>query len=235
MTYVQTAQLIDTIASKFFIPRGAFLECRVAVQVMMLPDPLFQQLFVQLALDLNVSPADLIKTFFDHVVMTHFVVRPCFNRISLKLEVKEPKFKQTTSRTQSATSLDFQNNFSTALVDALTSSSRENLDFADNAQLCKAVNQHFLKHGQVEIWRKVGEKFPEKNPQQLRDYYQKSFQRCMFQECISSQDKQLLCRLIDEMTGQKPSLIAERFFETVGTEKYFKRNIIMYVVNRRQM
>ncbi|CAL6084288.1 Hypothetical_protein [Hexamita inflata] len=110
----------------------------------------------------------------------------------------------------------------------------ESLIFQTNDQLCKAVNQYFKQHNQVEFWRIVGNIISEKNCQQLRDYYQKSFQKCMFQECISVQDKSLLCKLIDQMTGQKPSEVAQRFLQTVGIDKYFKRNIIMYVINRRQ-
>ncbi|CAL5992189.1 Hypothetical_protein [Hexamita inflata] len=234
MNSTQNSQLVDTIAKQFYVPRGAFLEYRVALQVMMLPDQLFQQLFVQLALELNASPAELTKIFFDQIVMKHLVTSSNYIDLSLKLDVKEPRFKQNTSRTQSVTSLEFQNRFAAALVDALAFAQGKVTIFQDNAQLCKAVNQHLMQNGQVEFWKKVGKTITEKNGQQLRDYYQKSFLRLMYQECISGQDKQLLCKLIDQMEGQKPSVIADRFFEAVGAEKYFKRNIIMYVVNRKQ-
>ncbi|CAL5972070.1 Hypothetical_protein [Hexamita inflata] len=234
MNSTQNSQLVDTIAKQFYVPRGAFLEYRVALQVMMLPDQLFQQLFVQLALEFNASPAELTKIFFDQIVMKYLVNQSSSLDLSLKLGVKELRFKQNTSRTQSVTSLEFQNRFADALVDALASAQGKVTMFEDNAQLCKAVNKHFMQNGQVEFWKKVGKKITEKNGQQLRDYYQKSFLRLMYQECISGQDKVLLCKLIDQMEGQKPSVIADRFFEAVGAEKYFKRNIIMYVVNRKQ-
>ncbi|CAL5993637.1 Hypothetical_protein [Hexamita inflata] len=234
MNTVQPRQLVDTIAKQFFVPRGAALECRVALQVMTLPDQLFQQLFVQLALELNASPAELTKTFFDRVVMHHLQTAQCPSSVTLKLEPKEPRFKQTTARAQSAASLDFQRRFAAALLDALSSCAGEALSFPDNAQLCKAVSQHFLQHGQAEFWKRVGKHISEKNGQQLRDYFQKSFLRCMYLECISGQDKLLLCRLIEQMEGQKPSAIADRFLEAVGADKYFKRNVIMYVVNRKQ-
>ncbi|CAL5982267.1 Hypothetical_protein [Hexamita inflata] len=234
MNTILPSQLVDTIVKQFYVPRGAALECRVALQVMTLPDQLFQQLFVQLALELNASPSELTKTFFDCIVMKHLQTSKCPSNVTLKLEPKEPRFKQAAARAQSAASLDFQHRFAAALVDALSSCTGEARSFQDNAQLCKAVSQHFLQHGQAEFWKRVGKQISEKNCQQLRDYFQKSFLRCMYPECISGQDKLLLCRLIEQMEGQKPSAIADRFLEAVGAEKYFKRNIIMYVVNRKQ-
>ncbi|CAL6069299.1 SANT/Myb_domain [Hexamita inflata] len=233
MYNIKPTQMVDTIAKQLFIPQGVGLEQRVAVQVMMLPDTIYGQLFIQLALELNASRAELNKTFFHQIVMKHLFLPSSSIDVTLKLETKEPKFRQNTSGTQSIASLDFQNKFSAALVEVLSSFEEEILSFQDNVQLCKAVNEHFTLNSQLEFWKKVATKISGKSCQQLRDYYQKSFLRCMFQECISSQDKVLLCNLINQMEGQKPSVIADRFFETVGTDKYFKRNVVMYIVNRK--
>ncbi|CAL6077644.1 SANT/Myb_domain [Hexamita inflata] len=233
MYNIKPTQMVDTIAKQLFIPQGVGLEYRVAVQVMMLPDTIYGQLFIQLALELNASWAELNKTFFHQIVMKHLFLPSSSIDVTLKLETKEPKFRQNTSGTQSIASLDFQNKFSAALVEVLSSFEEEILSFQDNVQLCKAVNEHFTLNSQLEFWKKVATKISGKSCQQLRDYYQKSFLRCMFQECISSQDKVLLCNLINQMEGQKPSVIADRFFQTVGTDKYFKRNVVMYIVNRK--
>ncbi|CAL6030405.1 SANT/Myb_domain [Hexamita inflata] len=234
MNKIQPTYLVDTIAKQLFVPQGAFLEYRVAVQVMVLPDTLYQQFFVQLALELNASRVELTKTFFHQIVMKHLLVPSSSIDITLKLETKEPRFRQNSSGTQSIASLAFQNKFTTGLIEVLASFQKVKSSFQDNAQLCKAVNEHFILNSQLEFWKKVATKISGKSCQQLRDYYQKSFLRCMFQECISSQDKVLLCNLINQMKGQKPSVIVERFFETVGTDKYFKRNVVMYIVNRKQ-
>ncbi|CAL6077598.1 SANT/Myb_domain [Hexamita inflata] len=226
-------QLVDAIAKQFFVLQGTFLEYRVALQVMMLPDMLFQQFFVQLALELNVTQAEIMKIFFDQVVMQNLVDKSSSINVTWTQKMCQPKFKQNTSGTQSIASLNFQNKFSAALVEVLSSFEEEILSFQDNVQLCKAVNEHFTLNSQLEFWKKVATKISGKSCQQLRDYYQKSFLRCMFQECISSQDKVLLCNLINQMEGQKPSVIADRFFQTVGTDKYFKRNVVMYIVNRK--
>ncbi|CAL6077327.1 Hypothetical_protein [Hexamita inflata] len=90
-----------------------------------------------------------------------------------------------------------------------------------------------LSNGEVGVFIPLTQSQQRQVNKVVRDYYQKSFLRCMFQECISSQDKVLLCNLINQMEGQKPSVIADRFFESVGTDKYFKRNVVMYIVNRK--
>ncbi|CAL5971028.1 Hypothetical_protein [Hexamita inflata] len=230
---IQPAMLVDTIANQFYIPNGIYLEYRVAIQVMMLPNHLFQQLFVQISMELKSTPTELIKIFFDKIAMKHLVVTCSYVNISLKLDEKQPKFKQSTPRAQSASSLDFQSRFGAALTIALTQAQQKTVSFQNNAQLCKAVNHHFLLYGQVDFWKKVSRLITDKNEQQLKDYYQKSFLRLMFQECISETDKILLCQLISQMDDQKPSIIANRFLEEVGTDKYFKRNIVMYIVNRK--
>ncbi|CAL5983296.1 Hypothetical_protein [Hexamita inflata] len=235
MTNIQTTQLVDAIATLFYIPKGSNMQCKVSIQVMMLPEQIFQQLFIQLGLEFQEPSIELIKLFFDQIVMMNLVTPLCYkNNVTLNLLTKEPKFRQITSNTQSASSINFQKRFAAALAETLISKTGETLNFQTNDQLCKAVNQYFKQHNQVEFWSIVGNLISEKNCQQLRDYYQKSFQKCMFQECISVQDKSLLCKFIDQMTGQKPSEVAQRFLQIVGINKYFKRNIIMYVVNRRQ-
>ncbi|CAL6042368.1 Hypothetical_protein [Hexamita inflata] len=229
-------QLVDTMAELLFVPLGSYLEYRVTVQVMTLPQTLFDQFFVQLALQLNVSQAEISKTFFDQIVMKNLVNPSSSINVTLKLENKQLKFKQSTSGTQSIASLDFQNKFAAALIEVLYLLQEKISFIQDNVQLCKAVNEHFTtsRNNQQEFWIQVSNKISGKSSKQLRDYYQKSFIRCMFQECLSSQDKVILCNLIKQMEGQKPSMIVDRFFETVGTGKYFKRNVIMYIVNRKQ-
>ncbi|CAL6084135.1 Hypothetical_protein [Hexamita inflata] len=229
MSDLQKSTIVNTIAKLFYIPQQTNLEYNVALQVMLLPDQLFERLFVQLSLEFNVSSAELTKIFFDKIIMKNLMLPSSYLKVELK-GANSHQFKQTT-RTQSVQSLDFQNKFAAALREALTPSKEE---FLDNSQLCKAVNQHILLNGQVDFWKKVGIIVTQKNERQLREYYQKSFLRFMYHECISGQDKVLLCQFIDQMNGQKPSLIVDRFFEVVGTTKYFKRNVIMYVVNRKQ-
>ncbi|CAL5993623.1 Hypothetical_protein [Hexamita inflata] len=232
MNTVQPRQLVDTIAKQFFVPRGAALECRVALQVMTLPDQLFQQLFVQLALELNASPVELTKTFFDRVVMQHLTSEECSVKVTMKQT--QYQFKQPYAHVKSAAAQDFQNRFSAALRSCVHKYLRTRVyDGADNRQLCQLLNDFFKSEGQASFWKSMAKYLPEKSERQLREYFQKSFQRCLYLECISEGDKILLCKLIAQMPQQKPSEVAERFLEEVGPEKYFKRNVIMYVVNRR--
>ncbi|CAL6108145.1 Hypothetical_protein [Hexamita inflata] len=94
MNNISSTQLVDAIAKQFFVPQGAFLEYRVAVQIMMLPDTLYQQFFVQLALELNASRAELTKTFYHKIVMKHLFLPSSSIDVTLKLETKEPRFRK---------------------------------------------------------------------------------------------------------------------------------------------
>ncbi|CAL6049038.1 Hypothetical_protein [Hexamita inflata] len=143
------------------------------------------------------------------------------------------KFKFTQARTQPENQILFKRMFSQALRTALFTIFNQSISFDSDAHLCQYINEHFKVNGQVDFWIKMKGIIPEKSERQLREYYQKSFQRCMYLECISEPDKELLCSLIDQMQGQKPSAVVDRFLSIIGTEKYFKRNVVMYVINRQ--
>ncbi|CAL5978102.1 Hypothetical_protein [Hexamita inflata] len=150
----------------------------------------------------------------------------------IKEKKQEPVFKQVAVRVKQQPYSEFQNKFEIAVKNVLSNRIQHELE-VDSAQLCILLNEYLLNNNQTQFWKEVQELVQEKSAQQLRDYYQKSFQRVMYEGALSVHDKIILCKLIDEM-NVKPAQIADKFMEVVGKDKYFKRNIIMYIVNRKQ-
>ncbi|CAL6001617.1 Hypothetical_protein [Hexamita inflata] len=228
----QIYKLVDTIASIFNFKIAYNLETKIAIQVMLLPDHVFKQLFVHLSFPMNINSEQLIKLFVDHVIMRQ-LWRGQNNYIcTLQLKPQEHRFKLACTRTKAQVYQQFQDRFATALKYVLYKQiiSHTCKDYSD---LCKQTNTYFLHHNQMVFWKHVNQLIPERSCKQLRDYYQKSFLRNMYVECISGNDKIILCNLVDHMTNSKPSQIADKFLELVGQSKYFKRNVVMYIVNRK--
>ncbi|CAL6083368.1 Hypothetical_protein [Hexamita inflata] len=197
------------------------LNGKIVFAVMQLPDigPLFQYI----SLKLNLSQQLLLKTFFEQA-QQHFSNSTQQRNVSLRIDT-EHKFKVTGQRVKPISSTEFQHRFSDAIKTVLHVNGTD-------SELCQIVNNYFLLNNQMKFWREIQKIIPEKNDKQHRDYFQKSFQRHMYAECISGEDKVVLCKLMNEMMNSKPSQIAVKFEELVGSGKYFKRNIIMYIVNR---
>ncbi|CAL6037670.1 Hypothetical_protein [Hexamita inflata] len=150
----------------------------------------------------------------------------------IKEKKQEPVFKQVAVRVKQQPYSEFQTKFEIAVKNVLSNRIQHELE-VDSAQLCILLNEYLLNNNQTQFWKEVQELVQDKSAQQLRDYYQKSFQRVMYEGALSVHDKIILCKLIDEM-NVKPAQIADKFMEMVGKDKYFKRNIVMYIVNRKQ-
>ncbi|CAL5972096.1 Hypothetical_protein [Hexamita inflata] len=208
-------QIIQFIASQLKLEYSYDIEYQIVQMVQALPDQLYARLFVKLSFELNIEYKQL---------QSHFIanIAPKYNSIQQH-------------RTQSLSHVQFKQRFTQALKTVMSSYFCEcTINFDDNAHLCQCVNEYFKINGQMDFWVKMSKLIPQKNERQLREYYQKSFQRCMYLECITEPDKALLCKLIDQMPQSKPAVIADQFTKMVGTKKYFKRNVVMYVVNRKQ-
>ncbi|CAL6042087.1 SANT/Myb_domain [Hexamita inflata] len=233
MNDIQTSQLVDAVANLFNVKETDDLAHRVAMQAMMLPDKVFQQLFVQLSFQMNVDSACLMKLFVDDVVMRQLWSGPASQSVTLQLKAQEHRFKLTCPRMKATAYQEFQDRFAVALKRVIETNQNLSLACQDYAELCQVANELFLHYNQMDFWKQVSLLVPERTDKQLRDYYQKSFLRNMYAECISGSDKITLCSLVDQMPSSKPSQIADRFAELVGESKYFKRNVVMYIVNRK--
>ncbi|CAL5970498.1 Hypothetical_protein [Hexamita inflata] len=221
---VPVEKFVSQIAAKLGLSaKQPNLNNRIVITAMLLPD--IGPLFLALSLELKHPQQLLLKFFFESFVLEHLTTQQFKHSVFLQTS-HEHKFKVTTGqRAKPTSSTEFQHRFSTALKTVL------NVDATDS-ELCQIANSYFLLNNQMKFWREIQKIIPEKNDKQHRDYFQKSFQRHMYAECISSEDKIVLCKLMDEMKTSKPSQIAVKFEELVGNGKYFKRNIVMYVVNR---
>ncbi|CAL6075613.1 Hypothetical_protein [Hexamita inflata] len=220
---VPVEKFVSQIAAKLGLSaKQSNLNNHIVIAAMLLPD--IGPLFSALSLELKHPKQLLVKFFFEFFVQKHLTTQQFRYSVSIQTS-HEHKFKVTGQRAKPTSSTEFQHRFSTALKTVL------NVDATD-AELCQIANSYFLLNNQMKFWREIQKIIPEKNDKQHRDYFQKSFQSYMYTECISSEDKVVLCKLMDEMKTSKPSQIAVKFEELVGNGKYFKRNVVMYVVNR---
>ncbi|CAL6049028.1 Hypothetical_protein [Hexamita inflata] len=223
-------QLIEAIALKFNMQPCYDLAYRVALQVMMLPENHFTQLFAQLAYELNIERSALQNYFLQNISTTQNLNTSIICNANQTI-----RFKGISTRKKSETYLKLQLRFESGLRQALHFyCSNSQINGSGNAQLCQITNNLLRTCNNTEFWKHVQSLIPEKNERQLRDYYQKSFMRQMYEECISGQDKILLCQLIDQMPGAKPAQIVEKYTQMTGCVKYFKRNLVMYVINRKE-
>ncbi|CAL5992185.1 Hypothetical_protein [Hexamita inflata] len=209
-------QIIQCIASQLKLEHSSDLERQIVTLVQALPDQLCTRLFVQLSFELNIEHKQLQNRFIANIAQKY------------NLQTQQ-------HRTQSPSHVQFKQRFTQALKTVLSSYFSEcTINFDDNTHLCQCVNEYFNTNGQMDFWVKMSKLITQKNERQLREYYQKSFQRCMYLESITEPDKALLCKLMEQMPESKPAAIADQFTKIVGTEKYFKRNVVMYVVNKKQ-
>ncbi|CAL5991648.1 Hypothetical_protein [Hexamita inflata] len=108
------------------------------------------------------------------------------------------------------------------------------MEFDDSAnemtdkQICQVLIDYFQKNDQSVFWERVQSIITYKTKVQLKEYFQKSFKQCQY-ENISEQDKQKIVALIQAMPQSKPSEIVDVFFNQIGGEVYFRRKVIMFV------
>ncbi|CAL6023165.1 Hypothetical_protein [Hexamita inflata] len=184
MNNIQIYKLVNAIASIFNFKIDYNLETKIAIQVMLLPDNAFKQLFVRLSLLVNINSEQLIKLFVDHVIMMQLWRGQNNYMCTLQLKPQEHRFKLACTRTKTQVYQQFQDRFATALKNVLYKQiiSHSSKDYSE---LCKQTNTYFLHHNQMVFWKHVNVLIPERSCKQLRDYYQKSFLRNMYVECIS--------------------------------------------------
>ncbi|CAL5979895.1 Hypothetical_protein [Hexamita inflata] len=226
MNTVTTLQLVETIACIFQIQQVPNINNKVALYTMLLPDQLYEKLFQQLSTELFADSAYLQKLFVENIVSKHFL------KNNVPAERTEYNLKEAHLRKKSLNALEVQNQFVVALKKVLAEQGHDTYAIV-NRQLCIMANEHLKDKRSTEFWKEIRKLIPQKTETQLREYYQKSFLRHMYEESISVQDKIVLCDLINEMADAKPSKIADAFVKKVGTGKYFHRNIVMYIVNKK--
>ncbi|CAL6012225.1 Hypothetical_protein [Hexamita inflata] len=223
----------DILLSQF----GNILHVRpeqVAYQVMMLPDTQYNMRFAQLSLDMNVD-VNTLKQQFVEVAMTQLVNKQ--TRYLPEADSQEnagrKKVRQTYHRAIKQEYQQFQKLYAEKLFQVLRSADNTAV-FTDDRELCSQVNEHLASHGQKTFWSSLQVLVPSKTVKQLREYYQKSFLRVLYDSQIDVQDKELLREMIESQREANPTDIANQFLEVCANKNYFKRNIVMYVINLKR-
>ncbi|CAL6071239.1 Hypothetical_protein [Hexamita inflata] len=124
----------------------------------------------------------------------------------------------------------FKSHFTSALKSTLSDLIQQ-VNQMNDQQLCAELLNHFKVQNQNKFWVKLHQIINDKTPTQLKEYFQKSFLKCMFEQ-LSKEDETVLRNLERKMKDKKPAEIAE-IFMGMTQQKYFKRSIIMFIVNSR--
>ncbi|CAL6054465.1 Hypothetical_protein [Hexamita inflata] len=233
MNRITIQQLVEAIAFILKMKRTPNFNDEVALCAMMLSDKLYEKLFQNLSQELNVEITILHKIFVEQIVMKQLLKNNDNNHVESQ-EGSGHKLIIAHMRKPSSNSQAVQNQFVVGLKQLLLDRGCSVNAFTNHRQLCVIINEHLKENRPKQFWKDLKQHIPQKTEVQLREYYQKSFLRHMYEESISVQDKIILCDLMNEMTGAKPSKIADEFVKIVGTGKYFYRNIIMYIVNKKE-
>ncbi|CAL6081755.1 Hypothetical_protein [Hexamita inflata] len=150
--------------------------------------------------------------------------------------IKQKKVRQTYKRALSQQFTEFQNSFAQSMKQVLREQSllHVDLEIHTEQELCACVNNHLKESGQKQFWKRMNELIPSKNIKQLREYYQKSFQRVLYENQIDYADKEVQRELIRKHQTESPTEIAGRFMQVCAQKNYFKRNIVMYIINLKR-
>ncbi|CAL6110456.1 Hypothetical_protein [Hexamita inflata] len=213
---------------------GSLLNIRpeqVAYQVMMLPDAQYNMRFAQVSLELNVD-VNTLKQQFVEVAMAQLVNKhaSCAPEAGSQESAGKKKVRQMYHRDIKPEYQQFQKLYAEKLFQVLQSRNQKAV-FSDDRDICIQVNNHIANFGQKNFWHNLQTLIPHKTVKQLREYYQKSFMRVLYDSHIDVQDKELLREMIEKQSETSPTELANQFLEVCQNKNYFKRNIVMYVIN----
>ncbi|CAL6079394.1 Hypothetical_protein [Hexamita inflata] len=221
----QESKLVDCLSNLLQIQKCAKT---TSFYVLMLPDHLHARLFQEVALLLETDEAEAREQFklltLKHLLRSAPQSPPPSEGLNAS---KCYNLVQNSPRTQSQDSILFQNRFAECLQKVL------HVQESDNKKLCQEVVSYLQCNSSKIFWKQLQQYIPEKNTTQLREYFQNSFKRFVCQEFLSQEDKVILKNLMIEMKKQKPSEVADKFLTFSKGKNYFRRNVVMYVINMR--
>ncbi|CAL5992383.1 Hypothetical_protein [Hexamita inflata] len=200
---------------------------QVTLQVMMLSDNLYRLCFANASLELNVSINSLHQTF-QEIAMQELVQQ------AEQLQCQKPKETEIQRPIYSISKryTDFQSLFEKSIKHVLLSYGVGKCE--DSQELCRQVNICLQLTNKKSFWSQVQQLIPEKSDKQLREYFQKSFQRVMYQDLTDEDDKRLLKQLFLRDPDKRAAAIAEQFLQVCKHQNYFKRSIVMYIINLKR-
>ncbi|CAL6049064.1 Hypothetical_protein [Hexamita inflata] len=147
--------------------------------------------------------------------------------------IGKKKVRQTYQRAIKQEYVEFQQLFSQKLKEIILTYVPDAV-ITNDQELCIQINDYFKNSGQKYFWKQLNDQIPNKTSKQLREYYQKSFQRVLYDNSIDVEDKETLRQLIEQMPNDTPTSIANAFCEVSRNKNYFKRNIVMYIINLKR-
>ncbi|CAL6116836.1 SANT/Myb_domain [Hexamita inflata] len=207
----------------------------VVYGVLMLPDDDFRQMFLQLSFNMN-SDVQALQALFRQISFDALYQSMHSSVASQSNEVQTPDSKAsviisdtTWCRQQSA----FREQFVSA-VKATLLVYNQNVQQMDDVDLCRELLEHLKAHSQPRFWSQISQLITTKTPVQLKEYFQKSFQKCLYSSTIDERDKTLLTQLMKVMPGSRPSQVADEFLKIVPNANYFKRSLVMFITHAKK-
>ncbi|CAL6084048.1 Hypothetical_protein [Hexamita inflata] len=195
-------------------------------RVMTLSDSMYSLLFCQLSFDLNVQLEAVHVLFTDLSTKYLYVVHPSASNSSSSQKRQDIEIQRVPLS-------QFKKQFSETLKAIMAEFEKGAAQMTDK-EVCLALTQHFLSHNQNLFWERVQSSIVYKTKLQLKEFFQKSFAKCQFEQ-ISEADKLKIKQLTRTMPRSKPSEIVDVFFSQAGSEAYFRRTIIMFVQYQKRV
>ncbi|CAL5987159.1 Hypothetical_protein [Hexamita inflata] len=192
----------------------------IIYNVMMLPDSQYSLLFYTLSLELNVQVSTVYELF----------TQMTYKYLHIRFGQQQPQTGQVIiSNYQNGKNVSFSQfklEFSQILRKIIMEHTKSN-NITDK-QVCEYLATYFSVHNQSQFWEHVHTKIPYKTSLQLKQYFQKSFSKCLF-ESINNGSRQIIMEMTQAMQQSKPSEIVDKFFAKMENKAYFRREVLMLV------
>ncbi|CAL6015041.1 Hypothetical_protein [Hexamita inflata] len=211
-------------------------------RVLTLSEALHNILFCQLSFDLNMQLEAVHRLFADMSTKYLYVARPSTRNssssqkrqdIETQSENEISKKQRVTKQKDRVPLSQFKKQFSETLK-AIVAEFEEGAAQMTDKEVCLALTKHFLSHNQNLFWERVQREIAYKTKLQLKEFFQKSFAKCQFEQ-ISETDKLKIKELVRAMPLNKPSEIVDVFFSQAGSETYFRRTMIMFIQYQKRI
>ncbi|CAL5993467.1 Hypothetical_protein [Hexamita inflata] len=208
----------------------------IVYHVMMLSDSQYHFLFCQLSLELNID-INTIHALFTQISQRYLLIDNNHGSFTnpQKVETNQQQESQSNEQNDKSTQINynkttlskFKHEFQLTLRTILQEYD-QTANIMTDKQLCLCLATYFSVHSPNQFWERVHNAIPYKTVLQLKQYFQKSFSKCKFEE-ISDNDKCRIMEITLQMPQSKPSDIVDAFFIEIGNDAYFRREVLMLV------
>ncbi|CAL5972238.1 Hypothetical_protein [Hexamita inflata] len=206
----------------------------VTLNVMTLQNVNYQQCFAEASSVLNVDMFQLQQAFKE-IVMNELVNRQSQvqqepNQEDKNFFIDQNQYWGTNNRVNDR--LQFKILFEQTLNQVLFQNTAQQDMTCE--ELCQRVDLHLQNSNRKYFWSRVQQLIPFKSEKQLREYYQKSFQRAMYTEFNDEEDKKLIKNLLEKEPNKRASVLADEFLGVCKCKTYFKRSVVMFIINLKR-